>query len=86
MQEQVRACAVRPNPGATTELEARVWFDREHAEGVQIQKLAPEPERVEVGSERLAYVFHVDDESEGSRRSRSTPATEARSVSGPGEA
>jgi hypothetical protein len=48
-------------PGAVTEREARVWLDREYIEGVQIQHITPQPERVEAGSKGMTYVFNVED-------------------------
>jgi hypothetical protein len=48
-------------PGAVTEREARVWFDRQYIEGVQIQHITPQPESVEAGSKGLTYVFNVED-------------------------
>ena len=50
------------DPGAATDGEARVWLDREYVEGFQVQKVTPEPESVEVGPDRLTYVFNVDEE------------------------
>jgi hypothetical protein len=48
-------------PGAVTEREARVWLDRQYIEGVQIQHITPQPQRVEAGSKGLTYVFNVED-------------------------
>jgi hypothetical protein len=48
-------------PGAVTERAARVWFDRQYIEGVQIQHITPQPERVEAGSKGFTYVFNVED-------------------------
>jgi hypothetical protein len=39
--------------------EARLWLSREYLENVQLQKVTPEPKRVEASPERLTYVFEV---------------------------
>ena len=44
-------------PGAVREGKARVWISRAYAEDLQIQEVKPEPESVEIGKERLTYVF-----------------------------
>jgi hypothetical protein len=49
------------DPGATTDGEAHVWLDRQYVEGFQVQRVTPEPESVEVGPDRLTYVFNVDE-------------------------
>jgi hypothetical protein len=37
----------------------RVWLSPDYLEGVQIEQITPQPERVEAGPERLTYVFPV---------------------------
>ena len=41
--------------------EANLWLSREFLEGVQIERIAPEPVRVEAGPRRSAYVFRLAD-------------------------
>ena len=52
---------VQLEPGAAREGEARVWLAREYVEGVQIQRISPEPDDVEAGPDALTYVFKVDE-------------------------
>lgn len=47
--------------GAATGEEARVWLDRRYMEGMQIQHISPQPQRVEAGPEGLTYVFYIED-------------------------
>ncbi len=44
-------------PGAVREGKARVWLSRAYAQDLQIQEVKPEPDSVEIGAERLTYVF-----------------------------
>ena len=46
-------------PGVEREGQVRVWLNRNYVEGVQIQKVIPEPERVEAEPDRLTYVFRT---------------------------
>lgn len=38
---------------------ARVWFSRNYLEAVEIQRVTPEPDRVEAHSDRFIYVFDL---------------------------
>jgi hypothetical protein len=35
----------------------RVWLDRDFIESVQVQSIVPRPDQVEIGADRLSYVF-----------------------------
>lgn len=37
------------------------WVDRAYLEGVEVQEVVPEPEEVRAGSDRLTYVFAVEE-------------------------
>jgi hypothetical protein len=52
---------VQLEPGAATGGEARVWLDREYVEGVQIQRISPQPDDVAAGPDGRTYVFKVDE-------------------------
>ncbi len=52
---------VRLNPVAADGKEARLWFSEEYLEGVQVQKVTPQPKSVEAGSGRLIYVFEINE-------------------------
>ena len=52
---------VHLTPDAGHKSLVRVWLDRNYLENVQLQQVTPEPERVEVGSERLIYVFQLSE-------------------------
>lgn len=52
---------VQLEPGVTSGGEARVWLDREYVEGVQLQRVSPQPDEVEAGLDRLTYVFKVSE-------------------------
>jgi hypothetical protein len=52
---------VQLEPGAASGGEARVWLDREYIEGVQIQRVSPQPDDVEGRPDRLTYVFKVNE-------------------------
>lgn len=40
--------------------EARIWFDRRYAESMRIEHVAPPPQRVEIGADRLTFVFRTE--------------------------
>lgn len=50
-----------PNTGQQGSV--RVWLSRDYLESVQIEQVMPQPAQVEVGPERLTYVFPVSDPS-----------------------
>lgn len=52
---------VQLGAGAAQNGEARLWLSREYMDGIEIQSVAPEPERVEAAGDRLTYVFNVSD-------------------------
>lgn len=39
--------------------EARLWLDAEYVQTIDLQSIVPEPESVELGSERVIYVFAI---------------------------
>lgn len=39
--------------------QTRIWFNREFVENVQLDRIDPDPERVEVAADRFVYVFNV---------------------------
>ncbi len=41
--------------------QVELWVDRAYLQGVQVQKITPEPEAVRSGADRLIYVFGVDE-------------------------
>jgi hypothetical protein len=47
--------------GAAQDGEARLWLSREYLDGIEIQSVTPEPERVEAAGDRVTYVFRVTD-------------------------
>jgi hypothetical protein len=51
-------------PEAVSGSEVRIWLDRTFLEGVQIQQVTPQPDRVEIGPDRFIYVFQVSDPSQ----------------------
>lgn len=44
-------------PAPPGETQARVWLERAYMEGMRVEHVTPQPERVEAGPERLTYVF-----------------------------
>lgn len=44
---------------AITGSEARLWLDRSYLEAFQVQRVTPQPSRVEAAANRLIYVFDV---------------------------
>ena len=40
--------------------EARIWVSREWLSAVRVESIAPEPERVETGDDRLLFVFPLE--------------------------
>jgi hypothetical protein len=48
---------VGPNPSQQEQM--RIWLSRDYLEGVQIEQVTPQPERVEAGPAQLTYVFAV---------------------------
>jgi hypothetical protein len=48
-------------PGSASGGEVRVWIDRRYLDDVDVQHVTPEPDHVELGSERLTYVFRTQD-------------------------
>jgi hypothetical protein len=56
---------VHVQPGSAAGGEVRVWIDRTYLDDVDVQRVTPEPEHVELGSERLIYVFRSGDPTAG---------------------
>ena len=52
---------VRAETADTNEL--RLWVDRDFLSKIELQRVTPEPERVEAGSDRHVFVFRVTDRS-----------------------
>ena len=50
---------VQIGPGVAREGAVRLWLDSGYAQSPEIDSVLPEPEAVEVGSERVTYVFQV---------------------------
>jgi hypothetical protein len=48
---------VHLGPGVPREGRARLWFDRQYLHKVEVTGVVPDPESVEVGSDRVTYVF-----------------------------
>ena len=44
-------------PQAARSGQARVWLSRSYLEAMSVQHVTPQPQRVEVGPDRLTYVF-----------------------------
>ena len=55
---------VQVGPGVAREGAVRLWLDSGYAQGIEIESVLPEPEAVEVGSDRLTYVFQVSNPDE----------------------
>lgn len=55
---------VHLNGSAGAGNEARLWLDRSYLERVQIERITPQPDSVEVTGERLTYVFKVSEAGE----------------------
>ncbi len=47
-------------PTALEEDTARVWVDREYLRGIEVERVIPEPESVEVTADRAVYVFKLN--------------------------
>jgi hypothetical protein len=58
---------VHIGPGAGSKGELRLWLNSEYLAGVQVEKVTPEPERVEAGADRHTFVFRVSDVSRPTR-------------------
>ncbi len=56
---------LRIQPAAVRDGRARLWLDRDYLNAVSLGAVVPEPERVEVGSDRIMYEFAVDESGEG---------------------
>ena len=52
-------------PQATAGGDVRVWVGREYLDGFRVEKVVPEPERVEAGPDRLVYVFRLHEPGKG---------------------
>lgn len=37
-----------------------IWLNRDYLEEVEIERIIPEPDRVEAGSDRLIFIFHTE--------------------------
>jgi hypothetical protein len=44
-------------PQAVRDGEVRIWLDRRYVEKTKIEPVVPQPQKVEVGPDRLTYVF-----------------------------
>lgn len=58
-QQRPTSFRVHLGPGVTRDGEARLWLDLAYLDAVQIQRITPEPDRVEAGADRLVYVFRL---------------------------
>lgn len=52
---------VHIGPGDRNHREIRLWVDRQYLDSLDLEKITPEPQRVEAGPDRLIFVFHVTD-------------------------
>ena len=48
---------VRFDAAAVTDGEVRIWLDRGYVERIRLQPVVPQPQQVEIGADRLTYVF-----------------------------
>jgi hypothetical protein len=48
---------VHLRPEANGDRHARLWIDRRYLQGVEVQQVTPQPQRVEAAAERFTYVF-----------------------------
>jgi hypothetical protein len=55
---------VHLTPETGREGKARVWLSRDYLQGVQVQQVVPTPEGVEIGSDRLTYIFRLSEPSQ----------------------
>jgi hypothetical protein len=39
--------------------QTRLWLDRRYLQGVEVQQISPQPQRVEAAAERFTYVFNL---------------------------
>ena len=46
-------------PGFVTDGEVRLWLDRTYVDDLGLERVVPEPDRVELEPERVVYVFNV---------------------------
>jgi hypothetical protein len=44
---------------ANRDQQTRLWLDRRYLQGVEVQQITPQPERVEAAAERFTYVFNL---------------------------
>jgi hypothetical protein len=44
-------------PGAAREGLVLVWIDRQYIDGLELQQVTPQPDRTELGAERLIFAF-----------------------------
>ena len=51
---------IRLQPGAAHGGSARVWLDRAYVDGIEIERIEPEPTCVEAGHDRISYVFTMN--------------------------
>lgn len=49
---------VHLGPGDRDNREVRLWIDRQYLDNVELEKVTPQPWRVETGPDRLVFVFH----------------------------
>ena len=59
-----RTLEIELQPGTVQGRQARVWINREYLEGLQIQDITPEPSSVEAASDKVIYVFDLDEKGE----------------------
>ena len=55
------ALKVRLAPNLATDSTVRVWLDRNYVEGIELERVVPEPEHVETAGDRVVFVFRVAD-------------------------
>jgi len=54
-------------PGAVPGDEVRVWVNTQYLEAIQIERIEPEPNQVEISPQRITYVFPLSDSGAGGR-------------------
>jgi hypothetical protein len=50
---------VRLQSEANRDRQTRLWLDRHYLQGVEVQQITPQPQRVEAAAERFTYVFNL---------------------------
>jgi hypothetical protein len=50
---------VHLRPEVNRDRQTRLWLDRRYLQGVEVQQITPQPQRVEAAAERFTYVFNL---------------------------